>query len=94
MEFTAFTMCLTFVWFPSVNDVEHSVSIVNFPSIKAVEGNKEELSASFPVILALAVGTKDCDWLACLSKDYNKSRHSSFVWDPSSFYTKAQKFHL
>ena len=42
----------------------------------------------------LAVGTKDCDWPACLSKVNNKSQHSSFVWDPSSFYTKAEKFHL
>ena len=42
----------------------------------------------------LAVGTKDCDWPACLSKVNNKSQHSSFVWDPSSFYTKAEKFQL
>ena len=42
----------------------------------------------------LAVGTKDCDWPACLSKVDNKSQHSSFVRDPSSFYTKAEKFQL
>ena len=31
--FAAFTTCLTFVWFPSVNRIKHSVSIVRFPSI-------------------------------------------------------------
>ena len=34
--FTSFTTCLTFVWFPSVNRVKRSVSIVSivrFPSI-------------------------------------------------------------
>ena len=34
------------------------------------------------------------DWPAGSSKVNNKSQHSSFVWDPSSFYTKAEKFHL
>ena len=35
-SFAAFTTCLTFVWFPSVNRVKRSiyiVSIVRFPSI-------------------------------------------------------------
>ena len=29
-SFAAFTTCLTFVWFPSVNRVKRSVSIVRF----------------------------------------------------------------
>ena len=32
-SFAAFRTCLTFVWFPSVNCVKRSVSIVCFPSI-------------------------------------------------------------
>ena len=39
-EFTAFTMCLAFVCFPSVNCVKPFVSIIHFPSIKAVKKNK------------------------------------------------------
>ena len=34
--FAAFTTCLMFVWFPSVNRVKHSISIVSivrFPSL-------------------------------------------------------------
>ena len=34
---SAFTTCLRFVLFPSVNCVKPSVSIVHFPSIKTVE---------------------------------------------------------
>ena len=36
---TFFITCLTFVWFPSVNRVKLSVSIVHFPFIKAVDEN-------------------------------------------------------
>ena len=46
---SAFTTCLTFVLFPSVNYVEPSVSIVHFPAIKALEEEKyieENLSSS------------------------------------------------
>ena len=32
-SFAAFTTCLTFVWFPSVNRIKRSVSVVRFPSI-------------------------------------------------------------
>ena len=99
-EFAAFTMCLTFIWFPRVNRVKPSVSIVDIPStcITAVD---EKINIrqrkTFCFIhhdILLAMGTKDCDWPACLSKVNNKSQHSTFIWDPSRFYMEAQKFHL
>ena len=46
-EFAAFTTCLTFVWFPSVNRVKRSVSIVSivrFPSIVRFVWNVQLLS--------------------------------------------------
>ena len=60
--------------------------------IYKLEKSEEKLSGSRDVFQT--VGTKDCDWPACLSKVNNESQHNGFVWDPSSFCTKAQKFHL
>ena len=41
-----------------------------------------------------AFGFVPRDVFQAVGKVNNKSQHNGFVWDPSRFYTKAQKFHL
>ena len=98
-EFTVFT-CLTLFDFPV--QVVSNLPFLSFIFLISkrltkkmyINQRKTFLLHSAAPCYLLTVGTKDCDWPAWLSKVNNNSQHSSFVWDPPSCYTKAQKSHL